>query len=152
MIQRPQTIYLLLVSVLAVLLLTGPIALFTLNGAEYVLRHSGLTDLQGLSMGLVTWPMTALFITVAVLSFLNIFSYRNRIRQMRITIFLILLFAGTVAMILYYIVMARGELEGAGVLYQWRIVIPPIAAILTYLAFRRIRRDELLVKAYDRIR
>jgi hypothetical protein len=32
------------------------------------------------------------------------------------------------------------------------VVIPPISAILTYLAFRRIRRDELLVKAYDRIR
>jgi len=43
-------------------------------------------------------------------------------------------------------------LDGALVLYRWRVVIPPIAAILTYLAFRRIRRDELLVKAYDRIR
>ncbi|MEZ5072609.1 MAG: hypothetical protein R2751_17020 [Bacteroidales bacterium] len=29
---------------------------------------------------------------------------------------------------------------------------PPIVAILLYLAHRRIRRDELLVKAYDRIR
>jgi Domain of unknown function (DUF4293) len=37
-------------------------------------------------------------------------------------------------------------------LYKWRFVIPLIAIILQYLAFRRIRRDELLVKAYDRIR
>jgi hypothetical protein len=71
---------------------------------------------------------------------------------MRISIFLIFIYIGMVAMILYYVAVAKGQLDGALVLYQWRVVIPPIAAILTYLAFRRIRRDELLVKAYDRIR
>ena len=57
-----------------------------------------------------------------------------------------------VGIIFYYIWVARNQLDGAQTLHKWRIVIPPIDMILTYLAFRRIRRDELLVKAYDRIR
>ncbi|MGW8315359.1 MAG: DUF4293 domain-containing protein [Bacteroidales bacterium] len=152
MLQRPQTIFLLLVSVLAVLLLTGPLVVVTHGGEEYLLRHNGIRNLEGISLEVQTWPMTALFIAMAALSFFNIFSYRNRMRQMRIAIFLIFLFLGSIGMILYYVYATRGKLEGAPVVYQWRIVIPPIAAILTYLAFRRIRRDELLVKAYDRIR
>ena len=97
--------------------------------------------------------MTTLFIAAAALAVFNIFSYRNRIRQMRIAIFLIFLFAGMIGMILYYVYAAKGVLqEEAEVLYRWRVVIPPISAVLSYLAFRRIRRDELLVKAYDRIR
>jgi len=57
-----------------------------------------------------------------------------------------------IGMIFYYIWVVKNQLDGASILYQWRIVLPPIIAILLYLAFRRIRRDELMVKAYDRIR
>jgi len=152
MLQRPQTLYLLLASVLSVLLLTGPLAIFSQEGTDYVLKHSGLTTPDGIKAELATWPMTALFMAAATLAFLNIFFYKNRIRQMRIAIFTIFLFVGMVAMNLYYVAVAKGQLDGALILYRWRVVIPPIAAILTYLAFRRIRRDELLVKAYDRIR
>lgn len=152
MLQRPQTLYLLGVFILSILLLTGPVALFTLDGAEYILRHTGITLLEGSKVEIATWPLSVIFILVTTLAFLNIFFYRNRIRQMRICIFLMLLHAGTVLMIFYYIAVTRNHLEGAQVIHQWRIVIPPIAIILIYLAFRRIRRDELLVKAYDRIR
>jgi NADH:ubiquinone oxidoreductase subunit 6 (subunit J) len=71
---------------------------------------------------------------------------------MRISVFLIFLYAGMVAMMFYYVAMAKNQLEGAIVVHQWRFIVPPICMILLYLAFRRIRRDELLVKAYDRIR
>lgn len=152
MLQRPQTLYLLGVFILSLFLITGPIALFTLEGGEYILKHSGISLLEGSKLEVATWPLSAIFILVTTLAFLNIFFYKNRIRQMRICIFLILLHAGTVGMIFYYIFVTRNHLEGAQVLHQWRIVIPPIAIILLYLAFRRIRRDELMVKAYNRIR
>ena len=152
MLQRPQTLYLLGVLIVSVFLLTGPLALLTLDGTEYILKHSGIFEIEGERLALATWPLTVFFVVVASLAFLNIFFYRNRIRQMRVCIFLILLYAGMVGIIFYYIWLARNQLEGAQTLHKWRIVIPPIAMILLYLAFRRIRRDELLVKAYDRIR
>jgi hypothetical protein len=152
MLQRPQTLYLLGGFLLSLFMLTGPLAQLTLDGSTYLLKHSGLTDREGGNPEILTWPMTVLFAAVSLLAFLNIFFYRNRIRQMRICVFLMLLAAGMIGMTFYYIWVAKNKLEGALVVHQWRIVLPPIIAILLYLAFRRIRRDELLVKAYDRIR
>lgn len=152
MLQRPQTLYLLGVFIVSLFLLTGPLALFTVDGVEYVLKHSGIFELGGEKLAVATWPLSVLFILVTSLAFLNIFFYKNRVRQMRVSVFLILLYAGMVGIIFYYIWVARNQLDEAQTLHKWRIVIPPIAIILTYLAFRRIRRDELLVKAYDRIR
>ena len=152
MLQRPQTLYLLGVFIISLFLLTGPIALFTVDGMEYILKHTGVFDSTGERLALATWPLSVLFIGVAVMAFLNIFSYKNRIRQMRISIFLIFMYAGMVGIIFYYIWVVRNQLDEAQTLHKWRIVIPPIAMILLYLAFRRIRRDELLVKAYERIR
>ena len=152
MLQRSQTLFLLGAFVLSLVLLTGPLARFTLDGSEFLLKHSGLFTTEGNIGGLATWPLSLYFVLVAALAFLNIFFYKNRMRQMRISVFLILLHAGMVAMMFYYVAMAKNQLEGAIVVHQWRFIVPPICMIFLYLAFRRIRRDELLVKAYDRIR
>ena len=152
MLQRSQTLFLLAAFVLSLLLLTGPLARFTLEGGEFALKHTGLFNMPGEKEPVATWPLSVCFILVALLAFLNIFFYRNRMRQMRITIFLILLHAGALGMMFYYVAVAKSRLEGAIVLHGWRFIVPPVCMILLYLAFRRIRRDELLVKAYDRIR
>lgn len=152
MLQRSQTLFLLGAFVLSLIMLTGPITRFSLEGNEFLLKHTGLFNADGERLVLATWPLTTLFVVAAVLSFLDIFLYRNRMRQMRITIFLILLNAGMIGMMFFYTSLARGRLEETLVLHQWRFVVPPVCMILLYFAFRRIRRDELLVKAYDRIR
>ncbi len=152
MLQRSQTLILLGVFILSLFLLTGPFTRFTLEGSEFVLKHSGLFDTSGVKTEMVTWPISALFIGVSLLTFLNIFFYRHRMRQMRIAIFLIFLNAGMVLMMFYYTSLGKSQLEDVLVLYRLRFVIPPINMILLYFAFRRIRRDELMVKAYDRIR
>ena len=152
MIQRSQTLFLLWVFILSQFLLLGPITRFTLEGSEFVLKHSGLFDAAGEKMEVATWPLSVLFIAVAVLALLNIFFFKHRILQMRVAVFLILLNAGMVLMMFYYTFVAKSQLEGALVLHQWRFIIPPISMILLYLALRRIRRDELLVKSFDRIR
>ena len=152
MLQRSQTLFLLGVFILSLFLLTGPITRFTLDGSDFILKHSGLFDAEGNELGVATWPLSVIFIAGAALSFLNIFFYRHRMRQIRIAIFLILLNAGMLGMMFFYTYMARIQLEGALTLHQWRFIIPPISIILLYFAFRRIRRDELLVKAFDRIR
>ena len=152
MLQRSQTLFLLGVFILTLFLLTGPIARFTLGGSEFLLRYTGLFNADGEKMELATWPLSAIFIISLALAFLDIFLYRNRMRQMRIAIFLILLNAGMLGMMFFFTTQAKGQLEGALLLYQWRFIVPPVCMILLYFAFRRIRRDELLVKAYDRIR
>lgn len=152
MLQRPQTLFLLAVFILSLFLLTGPLALIPAEGGEITLKHSGAYERTGDRLNVATWPLTVFFAIVAGLAFLNIFFYKNRVRQMRICVFMILLNAGMLGMIYYYVRYVKSYFDGMKVIYQWRIVIPPIAMILLYLAYRRIRRDELLVKAYERIR
>jgi hypothetical protein len=71
---------------------------------------------------------------------------------MRGCVFLILLSGGLLGMMVYYMWVAGGHLEEAHRLYQWRLIVPAVNMVFYYFAFRRIRRDELLVKAFDRIR
>ncbi len=152
MLQRVQTLYLLGVFILIVLMFTGPIADFSTGAGVLSMKHSGIFNSQGEKMQLSTWPLTLFFSLVAALSFLNIFSYKKRVRQMRLCIFLILVSFGMVGIMFYYTWVSGIKFETTQTLYQWRFVIPPIAIVLLYLAFRGIRKDELMVKAYDRIR
>jgi len=132
--------------------MTGPLAKFFTEGGEFILNHSGVVDAKGVKMELSTWPLTVIFAVLAALSFFNIFFYRNRMRQMRLAIFAIFLSAGMTGMMFYYAWIAGEQLGSSHTIYQWRFLIPPVCIILLYFAFRQIRRDELLVKAYDRIR
>ena len=152
MLQRVQTLYLLGVFILIVLMFTGPIADLSTEAGVLSMKHSGIFDSQGEKLELSTWPLTLFFSLVAALSFLNIFSYKNRVRQMRLCIFLILVSFGMVGIMFYYTWVSGIKFETTQTLYQWRFVIPPIAIVFLYLAFRGIRKDELMVKAYDRIR
>ena len=137
---------------LTVILFTGPLARFTSAQGELLLQHSGLYDATGNRMELAAWPMTVLFGIVAALSFFTLFSYKNRMRQIRLCIFLIFLCAGMTGMMFYYTWFVGNTFEAEHPIYLWRFGLPPVCMITLYLAFRRIRRDELLVKAYDRIR
>lgn len=137
---------------MAILMLTGPLASFTTAGEDLALKHSGLFTGVGEKQDLATWPLTVLFGLIATLSFLTVFSYRNRMRQMRLSIFLMFISGGSLGMMFYYIWLTGQRFSVTGTLYQWRFVLPLVAMVLFFLAFRMIRRDELLVKAYDRIR
>ncbi len=152
MLQRPQTIFLLAAFIVSMLLLTGPLAVIPAEDGEVILNHSGATDPAGERLDVATWPMTVLIAVAVGLAFLNIFFYKSRVRQMRICVFLMFLNAGTLGMIYYYVRFMKAKFDWMQVIYQWRIVIPLIVMILLYLAYRGIRRDELLVKAYERIR
>jgi len=131
---------------------TGPLSLITIEGDEIILKHSGAVTGSGEQLEISAWPMTLYFIIVSVLIFFNIFSYKHRIRQMRISVFMMFIAAGMVGIIYYYIKFIKLNFEGIQNIFQWRIVIPPIILILLYLAFKGIQRDELMVKAYDRLR
>jgi hypothetical protein len=140
------------VFILTLLMFTGPIAGFSAGEGVLTLRHSGVFNPLGEKMQLSTWPLTLFFSLVSGLAFFNVFSYMNRVRQMRLCIFLILVSFGMAGMMFYYTWVVVHKFETSQTLYHWRFVIPPILIVLLFLAFRAIRRDELMVKAYDRIR
>lgn len=108
--------------------------------------------MQGEKLNVSSWPVTVMLVISAVLSFLAIFSYMNRSRQMRMTIFLMIFNFGLIGLSYYYVSYIMHHFDGLQFMFQWRIVIPPIMLILLFLAFKGIQKDELMVKAADRIR
>lgn len=152
MLQRRQSLYLLVVLILSILLFTGPLAFINAGDGGYFLKHSGVFDLSGKRLDISTWPLTVMISISTLLSFLAIFSYMKRPRQMRLTLFLMFFNLGLIGVAFYYVRYVMHNFNGDQFVFQWRVVIPPVMLVLLILAFRDIRKDELLVKAYDRIR
>lgn len=152
MIQRIQSVYLLIVTILLVVTMCQPVGTFiAADGVSTsVLKPLGVTLADGNFQS--TWGMFGILLLCAVVAFGTIFLFRNRMLQVRMTIFNSLLLIG------YYIVtgvfwyVLDGKLEAGSFRLGWALCLPAVCIILNYLAFRAIYRDEVMVKAADRLR
>lgn len=147
MIQRIQTVYLLISALLVGLLFLLPFAEITKEGAVYLFNFKGIVldgviKENGASISILIGIIVALH-GVAILS------YKNRIRQMRLTVFAVLLMLGLIGMFFYF---TYSSFSGAQVSFKIGILFPVIAIILDYLAIRAIGKDEALIRSIDRIR
>lgn len=151
MIQRIQSIYLFFASVAMVIMLIFPIAIMVGTGeADYVYLFYGIVSAEG-ELLLSAVPLAVLLSAIPLISLVSIFLYRHRILQLRLCSFNILLMLGGIVLIWYYGYHAGNSLS-ADALYSVPAIMPVLAAILSYLAFRGIRKDELLIQSVERIR
>ena len=149
MIQRIQSVYLLVVSILAIVGMCCPVGSIIANTKEiseftnlYIALSDGTKDYA-------PWALFAILLVIAVLSLGTIFLFKKRMLQIRLTIF------STVMLIGYYMALVATILmlaEGTTFSASWTICLPFAAIILNWLAIRGIGADEALVKAYDRLR
>ena len=150
MIQRIQTLYLLLIVILGVVLLFMPVVQLTTppEAAEqymYDLCATKFIPLDGL------WGLTLTTALIPLLAFIDIFLFKKRILQARLNIFLAMLCLGYYGILFMYVWFAQQNLDVEWNLYFWSC-IPLICFVLTLMATRRILKDEALVRAADRIR
>lgn len=152
MIQRIQSIYLLVVAMLMGSIFFYPFA--ELLGAKeqlFTFHFNGLS-LQGEEgLYLLTVPPIILLSIIVLIAFVSIFLYKKRVLQMRLNSFNIILMLGYLGLNYYYIQNFSKQLDGI-VSYQITAIFPILAAILTYLAIRAIGKDEALIRSMDRIR
>ncbi len=172
MIQRIQSIYLLIVSVLMLFLLVLPIAKIAVERKE-VINEKETAKVEEIVIYknygaeiysqdrkktfYSTWPVTILTCLIGLISFINIFLYSSRIMQIRICVFNILLLIGLSGLTYYYFNAIKKQiiLSDLTVIrhaFDISIIFPVISIIFTYLAFRAIRKDELLIRSYERLR
>ncbi len=152
MIQRTQTLFLLATLVLQIIFLSSPLSTFLLEGNEEVKLFAGAFKSQSGETLVSTVAFLILSIGILVLVFIDIFLYKKRILQIRICIYTILLNIGTIGMMAYLIVNFMKHNTVSVHSYSLATPIPLASIILLYLAFRGIRKDEVLVKAYERLR
>ncbi len=152
MIQRIQSLFLLGAAVFLVLMLFLPLAeILTEEGIYYTGMSAGL-KLESGELAFSTLPVFILVLVSVFLLFLNIFLYRRRKIQIRICVYSIILLFGLIGLLYYYWVIIFRQLNVESNLLKIPIVFPAVAIIFTYLAFRGIRRDEILIRSTDKIR
>lgn len=152
MIQRIQTIYLLIGLVAWGLLFFNPVIGLTDNaGGAWTIFVNGIREADGGKIVMKTIPMLILFVLVELLGLVAVLSYNRRAFQLRLTVLNMLLQFFSYGIIVLYVFQGRKLLHADAGLLFWSIM-PLIAAISSYLAFRGIRRDILLLRAQDRLR
>ena len=153
MIQRIQTLYLLLALVLMVLMFFFPFAEILSNeGMFYTFEFDGLHYINSEEVYVQTVPTIILLAMILGVNLVSVFLFKQRIVQMRLSFVNMILMLGFIGLIYYYVRQFSGELESVAVNYELYNVLPFAAAIFTYLAIRAIGKDEALVRSIDRIR
>ncbi|WBA41237.1 DUF4293 domain-containing protein [Hymenobacter canadensis] len=158
MIQRIQSVFLLLLALcmIAVLFLplwhkadptTGQELTMTALGFSYNKPGAGLTP-----PGAV-WVIAALAAASAAVALFEIFQFRNRFLQLKLGMLNLLLILCTIGAGFYFSTLGEQALNvkmlGS---YQAGFYLPTLALLLNVLAGRFIRRDEQLVRSMDRLR
>ncbi len=153
MIQRIQSVYLLVAGIFLVFLLFNPIAEFvrSANQAIFELRFSGVVNEAGETESFSVLPLSILIVLCISITFITIFLFKKRMLQIRLSVINIVLLLGLEGLMFYYVSVIKNELEG-NVSYNVLIVFPVVSAILVYLALRAIAKDEALVRSLNRLR
>lgn len=153
MLQRIQTVYLLIVVILTSITLFSVQAMLLENATQYLLNFKGIFRLEekGLVFVQNVWALTALCTILPTIALTSILMYKKRLLQIRLSILNTVLLAGYYGMLFLYLWQAANTLRA-----DWHLQIvaafPLISIILTFLAIRAIGKDEALVKSLDRLR
>lgn len=155
MIQRIQSVY-LLISVLAMgLLLLFPLTEYVVNDQCFVSYLYGIENSGTLNIPVSVWLLFCFHLILSVLPLIIIFLYRNRLLQMKLCRieFLLLILEVGLLFLVYPDYIIKPLLGGIAVInYSPSIFLVLIAMAFVYIAFRKIRKDEWLVRAANRIR
>lgn len=160
MIQRIQTIYLLIATIVTIIVVCMPLG--EIDNVNFELTYSPFfvrlnVPEPGNSIICSTSYIGFSLILFALISFVSIFFYKNRKRQAAlISINMIVLLISLILIVYVYpevIFAKKGILQNGDVLqYNYWFLIIIISAISLYLAKRNILKDEARVRAADRLR
>ena len=155
MIQRIQSIYLVLTTILAGLFLTGDIFKFIdVKGSEFLMNINGIfqfTEGSDSSLIIKTLPLLILALLIPIVSLISIFLFRKRKLQIKFTLILFIINLILIAIAGFYGSSFANQNQ-AKLFPQFEMFIPLINLILILLAYKGIKKDDNLVRSYDRLR
>ncbi|KAA6331577.1 hypothetical protein EZS27_019829 [termite gut metagenome] len=151
MIQRIQSLYLLLVTGLLIVSIYMPLGYFysTSGGATYTFSTWEL-DMGNRSYS--TWGLLIIILLCAGIAFTTIFFFKKRMLQIRMTIFNSVLTIGYYLAVMAFYFILRDKPEMGLFRISWTLCFPAITVILNLFVIRAIWHDEIMVKATNRLR
>ena len=154
MLQRIQTVYLLIIVALTIATLVLPLAVLQYGDQLLSFDATGLSTMT--AQPELIYPAWGLFIltaVIAIIALVTIFLFRKRVLQIRLCIFNALLMLGFYALLAFFAWTIKNQLGGeVSMTVKIALSFPIINLILDYLAIRNIGADEALVRSLDRLR
>lgn len=147
MIQRIQSLYILIAEVLIATLLGVKLADLSVNGELLEFFAKGIS--RGGEIVFDGLPILIFIGLITLLHMIILFMYKKRVRQIRLLVFTIILLLGLFGLFFYF---AYAGFEGAKVAFKIPVAFPVVAVILDWLAIRAIGKDEALIRSLNRLR
>jgi uncharacterized membrane protein len=155
MIQRPQSITMALSAILLTASIFTPIwqkatekGVLTIGSISY-----GIAEASGAHSGGWTLIAAILAFVSICLSFVSIFAYKSRMRQLKINLVNIVVILGVLGANYFFYFRLQGifepEVKGT---FGLGFFLPLIALLMMNVSNHLIRRDEKLVRDADRLR
>jgi glucan phosphoethanolaminetransferase (alkaline phosphatase superfamily) len=141
MIQRIQSLWLLISAALAAVYINFPVF-------KGVLMNSEIRDIRIREHLL----LLAVSVIAGLISFITIFMFKNRTRQKVLIIFNSLICAGIFAAQYFIVEERKTEISIAQGDWQLIALIPLFMIILLIFSYQNIRSDEKLLSSADRMR
>ena len=158
MIQRIQSLYLLLAAIITVIVVFIPIGYIYTDEASLVFTSFVLKeDIPNGAVKMQTLYIAIMLFVSAALSIYALFNYKNRRKQTKINNFnMILLFVGLVLMLYVFpdVVFSREDYlsNPEEFNFNYWIMIGVLPPFFIFLANRAIKKDENMVRSADRLR
>ncbi|NOY50942.1 MAG: DUF4293 domain-containing protein [Chlorobi bacterium] len=157
MIQRIQSVFLLLAAVSLTLMFFFPIAEFIGMKDSLILYIFKVQSLVPASTNVYDiWfvmPLLAIVSLVVIFSLLTIFMYKNRMGQIKVIRFLMLLIAALIGLVfLYYYDILAADSGSEPDFIQIGAFAPLASLVFLFLANKGVIKDEKLIKSADRLR
>jgi hypothetical protein len=155
MIQRIQSLFLLLISLLSFLFLGSSYLNFVDNNGSIisitfiaVIKSSSVQSVEPIAKA---WPVAIILILIVLISIITIFLYKNRKSQLLLSKLLIGVISVLILVSAYYSYIVIIKYSSA-LVPGAKMFLPLLMLILSILAFRGIKKDDQLVKSNDRLR
>lgn len=152
MIQRIQSVFLLLTAILMGLTIFCPLVEIVDGGKIITTFHSfGIGKISPTEYP--TWGVLTFAALSSLLAFINIFLFKKRKLQANLGLLTALFIVIHYVALAVYLSTYLNKLDDAYTLnMQLGIILPVVALVFDLLAVFRIKKDDKLVKSLDRIR
>ena len=146
MIQRIQTVFLLIALLLGVALCFIPTATISLVSTDIIINIFGIDTAP-------QWYLILLYSPGLIVILLQIFMFKNRIKQIkigRLGIIIWFLWVGLFSTITQFELLKSIDYQSIN--FEYGAIFPLVIVFLIRMANRAIKKDEDLVRSIDRIR
>lgn len=147
-IQRIQSVYLLIAVILMVVFAFFPALTFELGGRQFVY---GALEAGKVGVTHIDPLMLMLVVLISLLALIDIFLFKNLQRQMTVCFVDIIIGLAMLVAICIHAFYLYSK-DGVTLTWQWYLLLPILSIVFLMLAHKAMSRDKKMLRDSDRLR